>query len=115
MTVTLAEPTFGETCIQPDTGCKRCGAELTGRRTTWCSDACRDIWYANHRWTQAREEAMRRAHHRCVRCHDRAVEVDHIIERQGQPLGVNSCLHHQANLRPLCHECHRTRRLWEAA
>jgi len=55
---------------------------------------------------------MRRAKRRCVRCGVRAQEVDHIIERKGAPLAEHSCLHHQANLRPLCHECHITRYAW---
>jgi 5-methylcytosine-specific restriction endonuclease McrA len=57
---------------------------------------------------------MAGAQRRCVRCGQCANEVDHIIERNGQPIHEWSCLHHQANLRPLCHRCHASRRLWDA-
>lgn len=43
----------------------------------------------------------------------RAEEVDHIVERRGTPLGEWSCLHHQENLRALCHGCHVTRYEWD--
>ena len=104
----------GEVCVEPPTGCNRCGAELTGRRTRWCSDACRNWWYSNHRWTDAREESMRRSARACVRCAEPATEVDHIIPRRGEPIHTHSCKHHQANLRPLCRSCHLTRNTWDS-
>lgn len=98
------------TCLKPS-GCGVCGAELTGRRRRWCSDACREDYYANHRWTEARWEAlMVRAKRICAGCGGRATEVDHIQERNGYPLSKHSCLHHQENLRALCHSCHVNRR-----
>lgn len=100
-------------CIYPDEGCDRCGEPLTGRRSRWCSDDCRDWWYLNHRWSDARFESMRRSGRLCVRCAEPAVEVDHIIPRNGEPIHNHSCKHHQANLRPLCRECHLTRSAWE--
>lgn len=114
----------GEFCSTPTEGCRRheCGRPLTGRQVRWCSTECRDWYYRNHRWTQARREAMSRAgcgnpfRARCQRpgCQKPAEEVDHIIERMGTPLGENSCLHHQENLRALCHDCHVTRYEWDA-
>lgn len=106
---------FGDTCGTFDEGCRRCGAELTGRRKKWCSTVCRTWWYWNHRWTNARREAMHRAKHKCMgpNCDQPATEVDHIIPRKGMPLSTHSCLHHQLNLRPLCHMCHVTRRMWD--
>jgi hypothetical protein len=114
---TMPRLEFGELCVIPDEGCQRhgCGQPLSGQRKRWCSDECRTWFYENHRWTQAREVAMRRTQRRCVRCNAWAEEVDHIIERRGTPMAEHTCLHHQVNLRPLCHECHRTRRTWDAA
>jgi hypothetical protein len=108
---------FGELCQTPESGCQRhgCGTPLTGRQRRWCSGECRDWHYRNHRWTQARHYAMVQADWKCRHCGEPAKEVDHIIERRGLPLGENSCLHHQENLRPLCHACHLTRYQWETA
>lgn len=98
------------TCLQA-TGCGICGNALTGRRRRWCSNECREFFYANHRWTEARWEAlMVRANRVCAGCGGHATEVDHIQERNGYPLGKQSCLHHQENLRALCHNCHVNRR-----
>lgn len=106
---------FGELCVQPESGCNRhgCGKPLTGRQKRWCSVVCRDWYYLNHRWTQARLAAMVRAGWKCEHCGALAEEVDHIIERRGVRLGERSCLHHAENLRALCHECHRTRYEWD--
>lgn len=48
--------------------CRRCGAELTGRRTAWCSDACETVWQQNHFWQMARPAAVKRDGGVCVRC-----------------------------------------------
>ena len=56
---------------------------------------------------------MLRAKRKCVRCGAKAEEVDHIIPRRRMPLNQGSCLHHQANLRPLCRYHHVTRREWD--
>jgi hypothetical protein len=109
----MDDPTFGEWCIEHESGCRRCGTELSGRRKAWCSNECRDWYYRHHVWTVARHRAMVVAEWKCQRCGSHADEVDHIIERRGMPLGQWSCLHHQANLRPLCHGCHVTRRYWD--
>ena len=98
----IPDLSFGEVCIPYDAseGCERCGRPLAGRRRRWCTDECREWSYANHRWTQAREEAMRRTKGKCRRCGKRAEEVDHVMEREGLPLSTWSCL---------------TRRVWERA
>lgn len=93
--------------------CDRCGATLTGRKIRWCSKDCQDAYYQNHMWQMARFAAVKRDDRRCVRCGDSRIEVDHIIERRGMPIHQHSCLHHQENLRTLCHECHRTRYVWD--
>lgn len=93
------------TCLHPS-GCGMCGAELTGRRRRWCSDDCANRYYRNHVWNVARWEAHVRAGHKCVGCGARSEEIDHITERNGHPIGQHSCLHHQDNLRAVCHNCH---------
>ena len=103
-----------EWCVPPPEGCARCGARLGPRRRKWCSGECMELAYADHRWSHAREEAMRRAGRRCVRCQAPAEEVDHIIERRGLALTEWTCLHHQTNLRALCHGCHVTRHQWDS-
>jgi hypothetical protein len=91
-------------------GCGRCGQPLPPRRRSWCSDTCRQAWYIEHLWRYARAEALHRANQRCLGCGQYATEVDHITERHGHPLHRPTCLHHQANLRALCHDCHVHRR-----
>lgn len=110
----IPDPAFGELCVPPDSGCDRCGGVLTGRMRRWCSKACREWWYRHHRWTQARAEALKRAKRKCSRCGARErLEVDHIIPRNGTPMNPPNCLHHQTNLRVLCHDCHVTRYRWD--
>ena len=48
--------------------CHWCNAELTGRRTAWCSDACAAEFGRNHWWTSASRAARRRDDSRCVEC-----------------------------------------------
>jgi len=107
----MADTAFTQavTCTFP-TGCGRCGNPLTGRRRMWCSDECAQEYYKNHIWNVARAEAHRRANYSCVGCGARSEEIDHIQERKGYPLSKHSCLHHQENLRALCHHCHVNRR-----
>ena len=93
--------------------CAVCERELTGRRTRYCSEDCFTWWYQNHWWAAAREARMRTDDRLCVRCGAPAEEVDHITERKGTPMHPPTCLHHQDNLRSLCHDCHVTRRLWD--
>lgn len=52
----------------PNGICRWCGANLTGRRTRWCSDACSRAVGQNHDWSSARVAALRRDGNRCVRC-----------------------------------------------
>jgi 5-methylcytosine-specific restriction endonuclease McrA len=85
--------------------CDRCLAPLVGRRVRWCSDACADWFRDNHRYTNARWR-VRERDGACVRCGSAYdLEVDHIVAAKGQH-GVISCIHHQDNLRALCHDCH---------
>lgn len=51
-----------------DGRCSWCGAELTGRRTRWCSDEHTMAFVQNHCWSDARDAAVKRDQRRCVRC-----------------------------------------------
>ncbi len=54
------------------------------------------------RWRRIRRETLRRDSGRCLRCGERAHEVDHVVELLdgGDPFSP-------ANLQSLCRECHR--------
>lgn len=92
------------------TGCGWCGKQLTGRQKRWCSRRCGRNYRINHRWTDAKEEARKRAAwYACARCeylfqqHD--INVDHITPCLGNHNRFG-CWHHQTNLRILCVDCH---------
>lgn len=85
--------------------CLGCNAELTGRRTRWCSLDCSNDTLANHMWTMARFRSMKRTDHRCEQCGAQPVQVHHVVPCLGAH-GEYSCKHHQTNLTPLCHEHH---------
>lgn len=87
-------------------GCDRCGTTLTGRRTRWCSKKCRQWFVDNHRYSNARRAARRRAKWRCTLCgSSERIEVNHIVPCLGQH-NLIGCHHHQTNLEVLCHDCH---------
>ena len=112
--------------------CGRCGAALSGRRTKWCSDECSDWFWRNHRFTNARFEALATASvyrlatadatwcrycpsgphghlagHVCALCEAlKGAEVDQVERARGRH-GELSCIHHQENLRVLCRDCHK--------
>lgn len=55
-----------------DGHCDRCGKKLEGRRKRWCSDEC-SAWAwgefsRQHDWNSARQAALARDGHKCVRC-----------------------------------------------
>ena len=101
---------------QPNgTDCATCRSPLTGR-LKWCCRAvkwfgqttwwCRDLYFGNHQWDDARLIALARSGGYCVMCGGKAMmEVDHITPRNGMGYGLG-CHHHQDNLQPLCHDCH---------
>ena len=94
--------------------CRRCGSELTGRRTTWCSDECGSWWFNNHWFNYAKGGVADRRkvegswRWTCELCETVVVsyEIDHIERARGRH-NVASCVHHQENLRLLCKPCHR--------
>lgn len=91
--------------------CLFCGAPLPGSRKKWCSDICGAEFYANHRWTQARQAALERAGYRCERCGSAPLEglqVHHRLEvDRTEGYDTLSCIHHQTNLEVLCPADHR--------
>jgi 5-methylcytosine-specific restriction endonuclease McrA len=113
--------------------CGWCAAALTGRRTRWCSNECRDTYLGDHFWTWARAAAIDRARFGtweqglglplCDQCGvpTTAPEVNHVVPRDGAGYG-DGCHHHQTNLQVLCHSCHvaetvrqrRERPIWDA-
>lgn len=120
---TIRGVTFGPAIVvcpgegwKPDgTDCATCRRPLTGRlkwvcrsakwfgKTTWW---CRDLYFANHQWHDARRIALARSGGCCVMCGGRGwMEVDHIVSRNGMGYGLG-CHHHQDGLQPLCHSCH---------
>jgi 5-methylcytosine-specific restriction endonuclease McrA len=95
-------------CTRPFTPgrCHTCGGPVEGeKRLFYCSKTCRKIYWSNHFWREAREEALRRANSQCVICGYPAEEVHHIIPLNGV-YRHGSCLNHQENLIALCHRCH---------
>jgi 5-methylcytosine-specific restriction endonuclease McrA len=92
-----------------DHACHWCDRDITGaRRSSWCSDKCRNAWERNHVWRRARAYAKKRAKYLCTSCGaDRSagLEVNHITPVAGAGYG-ESCAAHQENLETLCHGCH---------
>lgn len=106
--------------VHVDGRCDRCGKELTGRQTRWCSYACSLEFRTNHDWNLARKAARRRDGERCVRCGARGgyyegefpdavwvpqLEVNHLVPRVGRGYGWG-CHNHLDVLETLCHEDH---------
>lgn len=92
--------------------CQLCGHVLpeTGRRRSWCSDACRRAFERNHIWRRARAAARRRGKYRCswpggCTTGDNVLEVHHVEPVSTNGYGVG-CQHHQSNLALLCHTHH---------
>lgn len=107
------------TACSPPTGCHRCGGELKGRRTAYCSDACRDDHWANHDWNSARRAALKRVLESGIepyapfwRCEGGGPHGGHPQVHHKTPLwdaieySKMSCAHHQDGLSVLCKRCH---------
>lgn len=103
-------------------GCRTCGSDIPKRYRAYCSGPCREAWYENHRWPEARDAAYRRNREAggpaCELCGDtnptnpsnylwHQWEVDHITPINGWDRGQMTCMNHQDNLRLLCVPCHR--------
>jgi hypothetical protein len=111
--------------------CARCGNGLSGQ-IRWCSITCEQQYLRNHNWNMARQAALERDDHCCVKCgwmpeacgyldngqfvlwsrsnltlepEANWLEVNHIIPRRGAGYDFG-CHHHLATLETLCHQCH---------
>lgn len=88
--------------------CRNCNAELTERRTAWCSDACHAEFEVNHMWGNAKHACLQQADWTCERdgC-DREddLQVNHIQPVVGRGYAP-SCWHHADNLEVLCRPHH---------
>ncbi len=92
--------------------CRWCNRLLPHRATKWCTALCRMTAERNHIYSEARDAALERDHHRCTRLGcgreatwDRAVEVNHkqlIHGRHAEP----GCWHHLDGLESLCGRHH---------
>lgn len=84
--------------------CRYCGTEVSGRRQTFCSDACVHEWKIRTNPGFARDQVFRRDHGKCAICGavDHRWEADHIVPvvEGGGECGLE-------NLRTLCQPCHR--------
>jgi 5-methylcytosine-specific restriction endonuclease McrA len=76
----------------------RCGRII--RAGSYCP-ACRPRNGSTRSWRQTRARVLYRDAYRCQHCHRAAAEVDHIV-----PV-IDGGSDHPANLRSLCHDCHR--------
>lgn len=97
--------------------CPKCSTKLPPSRRIWCSDACSNWWWSNHRYSQARKIIKNKSRkwvgrkvkgYLCSLCSiiTNKIEIDHIVRAMGKHAEL-SCLHHLTNLRPLCVPCHR--------
>lgn len=102
------------------------GKPLPPGRSRWCGPRCVRVYWRNHGWSDARLFCRLRARlgddvaiagvvprgawsirPKCARCRKEVgeIEVNHRHPRNGEGY-EEGCAHHQANLEPLCHECH---------
>ena len=112
--------------LQEEGTCGGCGKPLTGRSWWFCSSVqgrnpCRERYFTNHDWSEARREAVRRSGRVCAHCGATVpepeirrdslelerdlLEVNHKVPRNGQGYRMG-CWNHQDNLEVLCHPCH---------
>lgn len=85
------------------TRCRWCGESLTGRRTSWCSDACSQKFGRVWSWGAIRAYVYDREYGICQRCEfpiEGKWEVDHITRV------IDGGTDHPSNLRLLHKSCH---------
>jgi hypothetical protein len=92
--------------------CRWCARPLPERCKVWCTARCRIACRSNHEFTFARDAALERDRHQCVRpgcgaiaTYEWALEVNHIDACLGRH-NQNGCWHHLAGLETLCHQHH---------
>lgn len=100
--------------------CRVCNQPNSGDNPKYCEDNCKSYWLGNHRYKQARLNAIRLSklaclcrgfpHPVCAMCNrcepdflemGRLLTVDHIKPRNGRTAQF-SCMHHVSNLQVLC-------------
>lgn len=85
--------------------CCICGSAVQGRRRSWCSQSCVDLYLDNHNWARASWVAKVRAGHCCTRCGARrSLQANHIVPVNGG--SREGCASHQDGLEALCLACH---------
>ena len=92
--------------------CLWCGKELTGRRTSWCSDECLNAFLGRYNWNVVRYEVIKSQNYKCADCGEYSIltdffEVHHITPIRAHNAGGNAFDRH--NLVALCKECHTKR------
>lgn len=87
--------------------CFSCGGDLPSGRFRYCSDKCRDNYWAQFDWQSAVSVCLKRANNRCEECGSIAdIEVHHIEALNGEPRW-NNPKNKPGNLIVLCRECHK--------
>lgn len=93
--------------------CFWCGNELSGRRTTACSNKCYDDFFEHTNQTHIRYRLLKERGIKCEKCgkipkseyhdiiDDSQIEMHHI-----KPIQMGGDLFNDENLILLCHECH---------
>ena len=96
--------------------CRRCGAEVQGRRRTFCSQLCVDLWLFQSSPAEVRRQVFLRDHGVCSLC-----GLDTETLAPGRNLGgrrshwdadhtvplVEGGANDMSNIRTLCRRCHR--------
>ena len=98
--------------VEANGKCKNCGAELTGRRTSYCSDECAHEFFVKNNWQALANKLKREADYTCQRCgkrgraycsevHEDRIEAHHIV-----PIYKGGDEFDPDNVVVVCHKCH---------
>ena len=94
-----------------DKTCRECGAELSGRRTRFCSKAHAKLFWAKRDWRGVRPLVFKRDNWTCQLCGERfwpewkgRIEGDHIVE-----IADGGDEFDMENIQTLCVECHKAK------